>query len=49
MKIGIKRYEDQKKKTKAQEAKDLLTKILLAHVPVSFFFLNFKQILFSYI
>jgi hypothetical protein len=37
MKVGLKRYEDQKKKTKAQEAKDLLTKILLAHVPVSFF------------
>jgi hypothetical protein len=36
MKIGVRRYEDQKKKTKAQEAKDLLTKIILAHVPVCF-------------
>lgn len=35
MKGGMKRYDDQKKKTKAQEAKDLLTKIVLAHVPVS--------------
>ena len=34
MKIGVRRYEDQKKKPKSQEAKDLLTKILLAHVPV---------------
>jgi DNA-directed RNA polymerase III subunit RPC2 len=40
MKIGVRRYEDQKKKTKAQEAKDLLTKIILAHVPVCLFSLS---------
>ena len=40
MKIGVRRYEDQKKKTKAQEAKDLLTKIILTHVPVCLYSLS---------
>lgn len=35
IKTSIKKYDDFKKKSKAQEAKDLLTKILLAHVPVN--------------
>lgn len=34
IKQQIKRYESYNKKTKVQEARDLLTKILLAHVPV---------------
>ena len=34
IKTSIKRYDSYKKKSKAQEAKDLLTKILVAHVPV---------------
>lgn len=32
-----KRSDDQKKKTKAQEGRDLLVKIIIAHVPVSDF------------
>jgi hypothetical protein len=47
MKIGVRRYEDQKKKTKAQEAKDLLTKIILAHVPVCFYSLSLSNSLIS--
>ncbi len=35
IKSGIKRYEDQKKKTKTERAKELLNKILIAHVPVN--------------
>ena len=44
----MKKNDDYKKKTKTQEAKDLLFKIIIAHVPVrENKFYKFKAILFA--